>query len=86
VDGADLKFTPVASTRRACLAAEAQQVEASFLKALETTTPLPDSGRRLALIRQRQPHPYFQGGREGRGRGDREGERDGKGDSGDLHF
>ena len=26
VDGADLKFTPVASTRRACLSPEAQQV------------------------------------------------------------
>ncbi|MDQ3754822.1 MAG: YbaY family lipoprotein [Acidobacteriota bacterium] len=37
-DGAALKFTPVASTRRACPEGEAQQVEASFLKALEATT------------------------------------------------
>jgi heat shock protein HslJ len=36
--GTDLKFTAVASTKRACLDTDRQQVENSFLKALETVT------------------------------------------------
>ena len=38
VDGSSLRITPVAVTRRACPGDDAQQIEASFLKALETTT------------------------------------------------
>lgn len=36
--GDDLGITPVATTKRACADAEAQQVETNFLKALEATT------------------------------------------------
>jgi len=38
VDGSSLRITPVAVTRRACPGGDAGQIEASFLKALETTT------------------------------------------------
>jgi heat shock protein HslJ/uncharacterized protein YecT (DUF1311 family) len=62
VDGADLKFTPVASTRRACLAAEAQQVEASFLKALETTTRFRIQGDVLRLYANDSPILIFRAG------------------------
>lgn len=48
-DGDDLRFTSVASTRRACLDAEAQQVETSFLQALEATTRFQVAGDVLRL-------------------------------------
>jgi len=38
VEGANLKFSRMASTRRACLEKEAQQIETNFLKGLEQTT------------------------------------------------
>ena len=65
VDGADLKFTPVASTRRACLSPEAQQVEASFLKALETTTRFGIQGDVLRLYANDSPILVFRAGAGG---------------------
>ena len=62
VDGADLKFTPVASTRRACLDPEAQQVEASFLKALETTTRFGIQSDVLRLYANDSPILLFRAG------------------------
>ena len=62
VEGADLKFTPAASTRRACLGPEAQQVEASFLKALETTTRFRIQSDVLRLYANDSPILVFRAG------------------------
>jgi len=49
VDGRSLRMTPVAVTRRACPGEEAQQIEASFLKALEATSKFEVQGDVLRL-------------------------------------
>jgi uncharacterized lipoprotein YbaY/uncharacterized protein YecT (DUF1311 family) len=49
VDGTNLKFTAVASTKRACLDAGAQQVETGFLKALERTNRIEIQGNVIRL-------------------------------------
>ncbi len=49
VDGSSLRMTPVAVTRRACPGEEAQQIEASFLKALEATSKFEVQGDVLRL-------------------------------------
>ncbi len=49
VDGTELKFTAVASTKRACLDAGAQQVEASFFEALATTNRVEIQGDVIRL-------------------------------------
>lgn len=65
VDGTDLKFTAVASTKRACLDAGAQQVEASFLKALETTNRVEIQGDVIRLYATGSPILRFRAsGRE----------------------
>lgn len=59
VDAAELRFTPVASTRRACRDREAQQVEASFLKALEATTRFEVQGDVVRLYASDSPVLIF---------------------------
>jgi len=49
VDRANLKFSRLASTRRACLESESQQVETNFLKRLEQTTTFQIRGDILRL-------------------------------------
>ncbi len=62
MDSADLRFTPVAGTRMACPDAEAQQVEASFLKALEATTRFQVQGDILRLYASDGPLLTFEVG------------------------
>jgi heat shock protein HslJ len=50
IDGTALKFSPLAGTRRACLDAELQRVEASFLKLLAITTRFEVRGNTLRLF------------------------------------
>ena len=49
VNGTELKFTAVASTKRACLDAGVQDVETSFLKALEKTNRVEIQGDVIRL-------------------------------------
>lgn len=67
VNGADLRFTAVASTRRACADAEAQGVEASFLRALEATTRFQVQGDILRLYADDRPILTFRASATGAG-------------------
>jgi hypothetical protein len=49
VEGANLKFSRVISTRRACLDSQDQQVETNYLKGLEQTTRFQIEGDTLRL-------------------------------------
>ncbi len=49
VDSANLKFSRIASTRRACLDRKAQQIETNFLRRLEQTTTFQIQGEILRL-------------------------------------
>jgi heat shock protein HslJ len=49
IDGSKLKLSRIVSTRRACLDAEVQRVETSFLKLLETITRFEIQGNTLRL-------------------------------------
>lgn len=64
-NGDDLKFTPVAATKRACPDAEAQQIEASFLKALEATTRFETQGDVVRLYAGDSPILVFGAGATG---------------------
>lgn len=65
VDGSDLRFTAVASTKRACLDASARHLEASFLKGLETTNRMEMQGDVIRLYATGSPILTFRAtGRE----------------------
>ena len=60
VDGANLIFSRIASTRRACLDHEVQQVENNFLKKLEQTTTFQIQGETLRMYASGTPILSFQ--------------------------
>jgi heat shock protein HslJ len=59
VAGSSLKLSRIASTRRACLDAELQRIETSFLKLLETTTRYEVQGNTLRLFANDRPVLVF---------------------------
>ena len=59
IDGSMLMFSRIAGTRRACLYADPQGVEASFLKLLETTTRFEVQGNTLRLFANEAPVLVF---------------------------
>ena len=59
IDGSRLKFSPIVSTKMACLAADVQRTETSFFQLLETTTRFEVEGNTLRLYAGDSPILVF---------------------------
>jgi len=73
VDGANLKFSRVISTRRACLDSDAQRIETNYLKGLEQTTSFQIEGDTLRLYASGRPILTFKADTSGAGGASQEG-------------